>query len=568
MKKMKRIAAGAATLAMIASMALAMPMTASAEATKYSGIITGSSAKDSALTGSVTYEDKNGTDQTFTSYNAAELKKILVIKDDANIPKVSFEYTASPGDAVAATTTTHAVLAGVNPAKIKWVEEKTKTVADANDTFDVDDVGEHLTTGKAGASFKLNYAAQDVHDDNGGKITGATDTYTMAAGSDNVLLNNTSTAVDGNSTGVYYAIKTMRLDFTDCGFTEPGIYRYLITEDATDQDGVTYDPTLTRTIDVYVADATYTPYTSGTAGETQNKLRIAGYVMYKGTVEGAPAKPGAANPGTASKLEDGLDNTAKGDNGAIYGTPNGYEVSGTTKSEGFKNTYVTHELTFSKEVTGNQASKDKFFKFKLEIKNATIGNVFDVDITNAESSVPADVNLNSATQSDYAGKKNAAKLAADASKTLAADGYTFTLNSGSDSVGTITAYYYLQHGDKIVVKGLPDKTSYAVTESQEDYTAALVLTGDTKNGDDSNGADIDNTLTVVDNTDNNANWTAGYTDTALQKDTNAKFTNTREGTIPTGVILSIAAPAAVGAAAIGGIAFILIRNKRRKSEEE
>ena len=95
-----------------------------------------------------------------------------------------------------------------------------------------------------------------------------------------------------------------------------------------------------------------------------------------------------------------------------------------------------------------------------------------------------------------------------------------------------------------------------------------MLTGDTKNGDDSNGADIDNTLTVVDNTDNNANWTAGYTDTALQKDTNAKFTNTREGTIPTGVILSIAAPAAVGAAAIGGIAFILIRNKRRKSEEE
>lgn len=566
MKKMKRIAAGAATLAMIASMALAMPMTASAEATKYSGIITGSSAKDSALTGSVTYKDKSGTDQTFTSYNAAELKKILVIKDDANIPKVSFDYTASAGDAVAATTTTHAVLAGVSPAKIKWVEEKTKTVADANDTFDVDNVGEH-SAGTAGASFKLNYAAQDVHDDNGGKITGAVDTYTMAAGSDNVLLNNTSTAVDGNSTGVYYAIKTMRLDFTECGFTEPGIYRYVITEDNSAQDGVTYDPTLTRTIDVYVADATYTPYTSGTAGETQNKLRIAGYVMYKGTVTAAPAKPGAANPGTASKLEDGLDNTAKGDNGAGYGTPNGYEVSGTTKSEGFKNTYVTHELTFSKEVTGNQASKDKFFKFKLEIKNVVKDSSFDVDITNAESSVPADVN--SATQSDYKGKKNAAKLAADTAKTVDADGYEFKLDEGSETNGTITAYYYLQHGDKIVVKGLPDKTSYAVTESQEDYDAALELTGDTKNGvDATTGTEINNTLTVDNTGTDDANWTAGYTDTALQKDTNAKFTNTREGTIPTGVILSIAAPAAVGAAAIGGIAFILIRNKRRKSEEE
>ncbi|GEM_PF-630435 len=567
MKKMKRIAAGAATLAMIASMALAMPMTASAEATKYSGIITGSSAKDSALTGSVTYEDKSGTDKTITSYNAAELKKILVIKDDANIPKVSFDYTASPGAAVAATTTTHAVLAGVNPAEIKWVEEKTKTVANANDTFDVDNVGEH-SAGTAEAPFTLNYAAQDVHDDNGGKITGATDTYTMAAGSDNVLLNNTSTAVDdSNSTDVYYAIKTMRLDFTDCGFTEPGIYRYVIEEDETAQNGVTYDPTLTRTIDVYVADATYTPYTSGTAGETQNKLRIAGYVMYKGRVTDAPAKPGAANPGTASKLEDGLDNTAKGDNGAYYGTPNGYEVSGTTKSEGFKNTYVTHELTFSKEVTGNQASRDKFFKFKVEIKNATIGNVFDVDITNAEGSVPDTVNA--ATQNSYASQINAAQLVADASKTLAADGYTFTLNQGSNSVGTITAYYYLQHGDKVIIKGLPDNTSYAITESQEDYTPALVLTGDTTNGvDTTTGTEINNTLTVVKPGEDDADWTAGYVDTALKDDADAKFTNTREGTIPTGVILSIAAPAAVGAAAIGGIAFILIRNKRRKSEEE
>ena len=389
----------------------------------------------------------------------------------------------------------------------------------------------------------------------------------MAAGSDNVLLNNTSTAVDGNSTGVYYAIKTMRLDFTDCGFTEPGIYRYVITEDNSAQDGVTYDPTLTRTIDVYVADATYTPYTSGAAGETQNKLRIAGYVMYKGTVADAPAKPGTANPGTASKLEDGLANTAKGDNGAYYGTPNGYEVSGQTKSEGFKNSYITHDITFSKEVTGNQASRDKFFKFKVEIKNATIGNVFDVDITNAEGSVPATVNA--ATQDSYKSQINAAQLVADSSKTLAADGYTFTLNSGSDSVGTITAYYYLQHGDKVIIKGLPDNTSYAITESQEDYTAALVLTGDTTNGvDATTGTEINNTLTVDNTGTDDANWTAGYVDTALKDDADAKFTNTREGTIPTGVILSIAAPAAVGAAAIGGIAFILIRNKRRKSEEE
>ena len=255
-----------------------------------------------------------------------------------------------------------------------------------------------------------------------------------------------------------------------------------------------------------------------------------------------------------------------GDNGTGYGTPNGYEVSGATKSEGFKNTYVTHDLTFSKTVTGNQASRDKFFKFKVEIKNATVGNFFDVDILSAESAVPATVN--SATQSSYASQVNASQLVADTNKTVATDGYTFVVNSGSTTVGTITAYYYLQHGDTITIKGLSDNTSYAITESQEDYTATLALTGDTKNGDETNGTEINNTLTVVTSGSTAADWTAGYVDTALKADATAAFTNTREGTIPTGILLSVAAPAGVGVVVIGGIAYLLIKNKRRDAEEE
>lgn len=46
------------------------------------------------------------------------------------------------------------------------------------------------------------------------------------------------------------------------------------------------------------------------------------------------------------------------------------------------------------------------------------------------------------------------------------------------------------------------------------------------------------------------------------------FTNTRTGTIPTGILLSVAAPAAVGVVVIGGIAYLLIKNKRREAEEE
>ena len=562
--KKRRFFAGFAAAAIAASVMASVPVSA---ATTYDGIITGTTAKNSALTESVTYTDSTDTSQTINSYNATELKKVLVIEDDANIPAVSFNYTASVGTAIAATTTTHEVLAGLNPSSIKWALEATKENASANDTFDVDNVGVHSSTGTAGATYTLSYAAQDVHDATGGKITGATDTYTAAAGSDNVLLNNTSTAVDGSaSTGVYYAIKTMRLDFTDCGFTEPGIYRYVITEDNTAQNGITYDSTLTRTIDVYVEDATYTPYTSGTAGTTVNKLRIAGYVMYNGTITTAPAKPGTASTGTASTLEDGLANTMTGDNGAVYGTPNGYEVGSATKSEGFKNTYVTHDLTFSKTVDGNQASRDKFFKFKVEIKNATVGNLFDVDITGAENAVPATASLNSATQASYASQVNASQLVADATKTVATDGYTFELNSGSTTVGTITAYYYLQHGDTITIKGLSDNTSYAITESQEDYTAALALTGDTKNGDETTGTII-SALTVDTNGDTAADWTAGYVDTALKADATAAFTNTREGTIPTGVILSIAAPAVVGLGVLSLIITLNVKKKREEAEE-
>ena len=62
--------------------------------------------------------------------------------------------------------------------------------------------------------------------------------------------------------------------------------------------------------------------------------------------------------------------------------------------------------------------------------------------------------------------------------------------------------------------------------------------------------------------------TATITDTKIEDDVDAAFTNTRKGTIPTGILLSVAAPAAVGIVVIGGIAYLLIKNKRREAEEE
>ena len=548
MNKKKRIVAGVASLAMVASIALAMPLGASA--VTYDGIITTDNAKNSALTGSVTYRDAEGSEQTIRSYNATELKKILIVKDDVDIPKVSFTYTASAGTAIAATETTHEVLAGLNPANIKWVEEPTKTIEKSNDAFYMENVGEH-SVGTAGAEYTLQYAAQDVHDETGGKITAATDTLT-AAGSDNVLLNNTSSTDD---TSVYYAIKTMRLDFTGCGFTEPGIYRYVITESNTKQSGIAYDTTLTRTIDVYVEDASYTPYTSDgndpaayIAGTAVNKLRIAGYVMYNGTIEKAPdIVQGTPSDTSANALEDDLENTMTGDNALNYGIPNGYEVAGAAKSEGFKNTYVTHDLTFSKTVTGNQGSKDKYFAFTVKIENAVAGTVYAVS---------------------YADDGNDNTTDGDADKNISANPNNATTCITSDVTqpakltvgenGTVTQTFYLQHGQKIVIRGLAKGTKYTITEAPEDYTPSAVATA----GDDKNTGDAVEAGSAI-MMNNNA-----MSDDYIKGDAVIDFTNTRQGTIPTGVLLSIAAPAGVCIVVIAGIVYLLIKDRRRKTEEE
>ena len=189
-----------------------------------------------------------------------------------------------------------------------------------------------------------------------------------------------------------------------------------------------------------------------------------------------------------------------------------------------------------------------------------MNNLFDVNIANAESAVPDTVNA--ATRASYASQKNAAQLVADRTKTVEADGYTFTLNSDSTTEGTIEAYYYLQHGDTVTIKGLSDNTSYAITEYQEDYEPVLNLTGDKKNDDEDVELNVKHTDSTVET------WTAGYEDTALKQDTKAAFENTRQGTIPTGILLSVAAPAGVGVVVIGGIAYLVIKNKRREAEEE
>ena len=342
--------------------------------------------------------------------------KYLVLDSDANVPNATFKFTVAPGTAIAATENSVAVLAGIGAPTIAEV------------TF------------------------------------APTDSTTAGLPSD----TDTATA------GQQYATQTAKVDFSGISFTEPGIYRYIVTETATTNQGVTNDESATRTLDVYVTD-------------NDGALEVSSYVLHTGT--DAPAagtdKGSADVSNTGDKLGD--------------------------KSAGYTNTYDTSNLTFSKTVSGNQASRDKYFAFTVTIRGAVAGTVYDVDLTKADVNISA--NPNDATTCIGNAVTQPQRL------TVPAD-------------GTVTQVFYLQHGQEITIKGLAKGTEYAVTENPEDYKQ-----------------------TAPDNASG----------TIVSEDVTAAFTNTRSGVIPTGVLLTVAPFAAI--MAVGAVGIIVMVGKKRKRAE-
>lgn len=310
-----------------------------------------------------------------------------------------------------------------------------------------------------------------------GTKTAGTITYKQG---DKTLNDENALVKDYDSATEKYAKKTATLDFSACKFTEPGIYRYIVTESGTNQ-GVTNDADATRVVDVYVNDA------SDSEGY---KLTIAGYVLH-------------------SNADDAPDVTL-GENNGSAGSYTG------TKSQGFTNSYDTSDITIRKEVSGNQASRNKYFEFTVNIAGAVPGTVYDVDLSNADATTQSNV----ATIKDNEGKTNPA-----------------TLTVGED--GTVTQKFYLAHGQEIKIQGIAKDSTYNVTENAEDYKSTAA--GVTDYTDATNG-------------------------TVVSTDLKTSYLNTRDGVIPTGVIMAVAPFAAV--TLLGGVGAVTMVMKKRKSSEE
>lgn len=169
------------------------------------------------------------------------------------------------------------------------------------------------------------------------------------------------------------------------------------------------------------------------------------------------------------------------------------------KSSGYTNSLTQYDFDFSKTIAGNQGDKNKRFDFTLNITGANPGT-YRV-ITNDVTGNPTSITV------------------------------------GAN--GTATGEYSLTNGSTVQVIGLNAGAVCTVTEDAEDYTATHRLDSGNAVSGESSGA------------------------VTLNSDHSVAFTNTRNGVIPTGVIMTIA-PFAIGICVFGAIIiFIISRRKRR-----
>lgn len=299
------------------------------------------------------------------------------------------------------------------------------------------------------------------------------------------------------SKGEKYATQQATVDFSGVEFDEPGIYRYIITETASAADeaaGIMHDNDVDRILDVYVTDNG-----SGT-------LVVSQYVMHTEVTD--PAISG--DMGTADVSEDGAPLT--------------------DKTDGFTNEYKSKDLVFKKEVTGNQASRDKYFEFTLSLENLnangkyTVSIADDSDDNTTDGDADATSGSNSATITTNAGKENVLELTADED-------------------GSVEQKFYLQHGQYIAVRGLPLNSTYDVTENAEDYKADAA---------------------AVTNFTDPVSGTVG-TVAGQNQAVKTSYKNTRSGNIPTGVLVSVLPGLAL--AGVGAAGFAGLRRRKREDKE-
>lgn len=303
-------------------------------------------------------------------------------------------------------------------------------------------------------------------------------------------------------TGEKFATKQATVSFAGITFDEPGIYRYIITETANadhEAAGIMHDNDTDRVLDVYVTD------------DGNGTLVVSSYVLH---------------------TDD--------DDVVINNTMGSQDVSQQAaalddKTDGFTNEVNTKDLVVKKEVTGNQASRDKYFKFTVKLSNVNDADVYTVSLADDQDSSTTDGNA------DAASGTNAATIEANRNKTNPAQVTGAQLKEGVD--------YYLQHGQSVAIRGIALNAGYEVTEDAEDYksTGAAVT-------------DFTNPTATDDDVNSKKDIAAVAGENKAAK---TSYLNERSGIVPTFVQDSLLPSLLTAGAGFGGI-FAALKFKKRK----
>lgn len=393
------------------------------------------------------------------------VEKYLIMDEEASVPNVTFKYSIAPGVAQNSDgSTTSQVHAGEAGATIG-----TAVFAEGDQTF---------TEAQA--------------------LPNTLGTQHVADAKDNVTLD----------AGQKYARHDVAVDFSAVTFTEPGVYRYIITETASDTSlGIVDDTDSTRVMDVYVED------------DATGKLKISGYVLHN-----------AADNSTVK--QDGT-----------Y----------SNKAEGFVNSYVTHDLTIAQKVNGNQASRDEYFKYSVAITGGIDNTVYEVNLSNADATTKTNKFNTAAHKNAPALRKTATGL--EVGKIV--DG-AFVADPSLGEVEGGKAVFYLQNGQDITILGLANNTAYsvvadAVALDHAGYDPSAVITGDTSSA----GSDIEMDAATYEVKDDH-----------ITADTTVEYSNAKQGVIPTGIMNSVGMGAITSVVAATGIGMYVILSKRKEEDEE
>ena len=209
------------------------------------------------------------------------------------------------------------------------------------------------------------------------------------------------------------------------------------------------------------------------------------------------------SPTAYKPFETAVNNVTENINSNEYKFYREETVAGVAYTYSLQNKKVpTHSLVIDKTVTGNYGSKGEDFSFVIRF------------------TVPQGTPITgTGLRATFNGGRN---------RTITME------NDGSFA-------FTLAHGEKIMFEGLPENTSYTLTEEQaQDYSTTIVRTVEGSDEPPIEGKKISGTL---------------------DKDHIVSYTNDRTGTLPTGVDPGTTAAAAAALASVVGISYIKLRKK-------